>query len=50
MCLCDAGDGTRLGGVQQAGEISGAAEDGAAVTHEPQRHPAGESWYCTVHV
>lgn len=47
VCLCDAGDGTCLGGIQHAGEISGAAEDGAAGTHEPQRHPSGENWYCS---
>lgn len=42
-CVAPTGDGCGLGRVQQAGEISGAAEDGAAGSHEPQRHPSGES-------
>ena len=47
VCLCNAGDGTGLGGVQQAGEICGAAEDGAAGTHEPQRYTSGDTWNCS---
>lgn len=41
--VCDAGDGTSLGRVHQAGEISRAVEDGVARTYEPQRHPSGET-------
>ena len=41
------GDGPGLGGLQQAGELCGAVEGRARGTHEPQRHPSGQSRYCT---
>ena len=47
VCLCNAGDGASLGGVQQAGELCGAVEDGTAGTHEPQRHTSGDTWNCS---